>query len=76
MEEYKFMIVKDRFLGNLKPYLRNFNRKQWNNLMYSLQDIMYEYYPKEIKIIDKHERILNPDIKEFVEQTNRRLRNE
>lgn len=80
IREYK--IHKDKILEDIKEsfyYTNRLTEKQWKDLMIDLQDIMYDIgfvyqAPRRLYSDGYHE--LNTDIKDIVEQTNRRLNNE
>lgn len=80
IREYK--IHKDKILEDIKEsfyYTNRLTEKQWKDLMIDLQDIMYDIgfvYQVPRRLYPDGYRELNPDIKDIVEQTNRRLNNE
>lgn len=76
MEDKPYQIIKSRILGNVKRYIYKFSMKQWNDLMINFQDLMLENIPKPKMYKTRSRPELNPDIKKFVDETNRRLRNE
>lgn len=78
MKQDKFLFVRDFLVKHIEVVAPDLTVKQWNDLMITIQDAMFYEAPKEkIENIVKIPkiRLLNPDIKDFVEQTNRRLNN-
>lgn len=81
MQEKLYRYQKDRILTMIKEhyyYLDRLTEKQWKDFMIDLQDLMYDIgfiYMVPRQLYPDEYRELNPDIKDFVEQTNRRLNN-
>ena len=73
---------KDRIFEQLKDsfyYTNRLTEIQWKDLMVDIQDLMYDIgfvYQVPRQLYPDGHRELNSDIKEFVEQTNRRLNND
>ena len=72
---------KDRIFEQIKDsfyYTNRLTEIQWKDLMADIQDLMYDIgfvYQVPRQLYPDDHRELNPDIKDFVEQTNRRLNN-
>lgn len=79
LQNDNYKLVKDFLIMHIQAVASELNEKQWNDLMISMQDAMFykppRPKPEDVVKINKL-RKLNPDIKEFVEQTNRRLNHE
>jgi hypothetical protein len=75
-----FIFYQDLILTQIKElfyYQNRLTEKQWKEFMIDLQDLMYDIgfvYQAPKQLYSDSHRELNPDIKEFVEQTNRRLK--
>lgn len=76
-----YKVNKERILETIKElvyYSNKLTEQQWKDLMIDIQDLMYDIgfvyqVPRQLYPDGYHE--LNPDIKDIVEQTNRRLNN-
>lgn len=79
MQEKLYRYQKDRILTMIKEhyyYLDRLTEKQWKDFVIDFQDLMYDIgfvYRIPRQLYSSGYRELNPDIKDFVEQTNRRL---
>lgn len=71
--------VKNFLVAHIQAIASELSEKQWNDLMISMQDAMFykppRHKPEDVVKINKL-RKLNPDIKKFVDETNRRLNDE
>lgn len=79
MEDKIYHYAKDFIIRHLDVLVKGgLTQRQWEYLFIDIQDIFIQNEPRKNKIHKPFisNRILNPDIKEFVEQTNRRLKNE
>lgn len=77
MNKDSYEFAKEFIIQHIEAVTLGLNSKQWDDLMCSIQDAMF-YKPPKLnpkEVVKIRRRILNPDIKEFVEQTNRRLNN-
>ena len=77
MEDNIYHYAKDFIMQHLYVLLMgDLTQRQWEYLFIDIQDIFIQNEPRKNKIHKPFisNRILNPDIKEFVEQTNRRLK--
>lgn len=79
MEDKVYHYAKDFIIQHLDILIKGgLTQRQWEHLFIDIQDIFIQNEPRKNKIHKPFisNRILNPDIKKFVDETNRRLRNE
>lgn len=78
MEDRVYCYARDFIIRHLDVLVKGgLTQRQWEHLFIDIQDIFIQNEPRKNKIHEPFisNRILNPDIKEFVEQTNRRFEN-
>ena len=70
-----YELAKDFIVQHIKALAYELNESQWNDLMVSMQDAMFYNPPRPSPkdVVKIKQRKLNPDIKKFVDETNRRL---